>query len=188
LNALAIAADLGSGDPARVAAALAELDLAWSQRRFAPVPAPEVRHLDAFAGMVPEETLIHFISALQHYPAFDPHPDPTEIRHRLVEAILRYGPGQPVFEVAMALRVDDSPDAAVRDVMSYLDERDLTTASEEVAASQLVEHLLDGKSTRDSTVEALVRWALFDRFPPVVDQLLPQLGPDERERIAEAGK
>jgi hypothetical protein len=186
MDAQQVTADLESGDPDRVATALAELDLAWRQRRFAPVPAPEVRHLDAFRGAVPQDTLIHFINALQHYPIFAPHPDLTEIRRRLVEAVLRHGPGQPAFEVALFVRADDFPDSAVRDVMRYLDDRDLNNATEEAAASQLVEHLLESVSTRGATVDGLAGWALFDRFPGLVDRLLPQLETDERERIAAA--
>lgn len=186
LDAERIAADLRSGDPGRVAAALAELDSAWQQRRFAPVAAPEVDHLDAFRGNVPEDTLIHFINALEHYPLFEPHPALTEIRRRLVEAILRQGPGQPVFEVALHLRVDDFPDSAVRDVMRYLDERDLVSPDEVAAMEQLIENLLDGKTTREAVVDGLADWAFVDRYPDIVDRFLPQLSDVEQERIAEA--
>src|SRR4051794_16034182 len=117
--------DLRSGEPQRIAAGLAALDRAERRRHFVELPAPDLDSLAAFGTNLPEQVLTHFISTWQHYPSLVPVPDPGEIRHTLIEAVLRHGGEQPIFQVSLGLRTDDSPADAVRDVMRYLHDRDL---------------------------------------------------------------
>lgn len=180
-----ITEDLRSGEPSRVAAGLAALDHAERFRRFVPVPPPAVEVLAPFGVDAPEQVVLDFIHVWQHYPLFDPAPDPVEIRHTVVEAALRHGGEQPVFQVALGLRVDDHPPGAVRDVMRYVHDRELDP-TERVRAQQLISHLLDGDTTREAAVEGLAFMALLDRHTELVDALVPQLEPAERARVDEA--
>jgi hypothetical protein len=43
--------------------------------------------------------------------------------------------------------------------------------------------LLESRRTRAIAVEGLVRWAFYDDYPQVVDNLLPQLDPAQRARV-----
>jgi len=181
-----IAADLGSGQPERIAAGLASLDLADRFRRFVPVPPPDLESLTAFGDSVPEETLTRFLNVWQNYPLFEPAPDPSEIHRTLVEAVLRYAGEQPIFQVALALRTDDIAPYAVRDVMRYLKDRDFSTSAELDRADQLLTHLLDSENTHGAVVEGLAFLALVGRHPELVERLLPQLNSGERARIQQA--
>ena len=182
-----MAADLRSGDPDRVTHALTVLDQAWRRRPAMPMPMPDAEDLaTAFDSAVPQEVVDRFISVVQNYPLFEPPPEPAGRHIAALDAVLLYGPGQPAFDVALSIRVDDHADYAVKDVMRHLLDRPAEDATELAVVEQVLDHLLDGNSTRAAVVEGLVDWAFRGRYPDLVDRLLPQLDEGERARVIEA--
>jgi hypothetical protein len=178
--------NLQSGEPARIAAGLAELDRAERRLQFVPVPPPDLDSLGAFGRGVPEETLLQFLNVWQNYPRFEPAPDPSEIRRTLVEAVLRHGGEQPIAQVGLNVRTDHFPPYAVRDTIKYLMDRDFSSPEEERRAQMLLTHLLDDATTHDATADGLASLALLDRHPGLVASLLPLLDENEKERIRAA--
>lgn len=175
---------LRSGEPERVSWALETLDQAWRQRRFGSLPMPEPDCLDAFGEHVPIKILSHYLSVLRHYPDFEPTPAGDDLRHALIEAVVRYGRGEETLEVALAIRTDAFPEHAVADGLGYLRDRGLNNSPEVLAAQRLVSHLLDAKTTREATIDLLRSCVLMDCLPEVITAITPQLDEKERARIS----
>ena len=185
-NPDAITEELRSGDPDRVAHALTVLDRAWRTGVHVPLPIPAADCLEAFGDDLPEEIVDKFIGVMQSYVPFEPPPEPSGRHTTAVEAALLYGPGQPVFQVAMFIRIDETPDYVVKDVMRHVLLWPAETESELTVLEQLLGYLLDARSTHDATVDGLIGWAFSAGYPTVVDALLPQLDDAERKRVLDA--
>jgi hypothetical protein len=183
IDADTITADLHSGDPARVTRSLAVLDQDRPIRQHAQVPLPSANCLTAFGDDLTEETLDLFVRVVHNYVPFEPSPEPSGRHTTVVDAVLLYGPGQPVFDVAMFIRVDSSADYVTKDVMRHLSRYPRETESELAVVEQLIDYLLDGRATHDAAVNGLASWAFYGEYPQVVDNLLPQLDPAERKRV-----
>lgn len=183
LDSRQITADLESGDAARVAAALETLDHAWRRRTFVPLPLPSPDCLSAFGADVPTEVVERYLRVLENYVDFDPTPTGSELRRALVEAMIRCGRGQLAYNVALALRVDPAAADAVADVLDYLRERDLNGPDELLAATRLVDSLLDSGKTRPAAIEGMRFWAMMGRFPEIIDAVRPRLEPSELARL-----
>ena len=183
LDADAIAAGLRATDPDLVTHALAALDTAWQTgQRFA-VPLPSAELLDAFGDELAEDVTDRFNRVVQNYAFFTPSPEPFERHTTSVDAVLRHGPGQPVFEVAMFIRVDDNAELAVLEVMRHISHLSVESETELMVVEELLGYLLDARGTHDATVRGLASWAFRGDLPTVVDNLLPQLDDDERARV-----
>jgi hypothetical protein len=178
-----LTAHLRSGQPELVASALEILDQACRRRRFGPLPLPEPECLSAFGESVPSRVLSNYLSVLMHYPDFEPTPSLRRLRQALVEAVIRYGQGQNVHDVALFLWIDDFPADAVSDALRYLMMRGLYDPHETLAAQQLVDYLLDSPATRKATVEMLRMWALTDSLPEIIDFIWPRLDDSERAQL-----
>ena len=178
-----LTADLESDDPERVATALETLHKAWIQRIFGPLPMPEPSCLDTFGDSVPHQILSYYVSVLENYVDFDPTPSVSDIRHALMEAVIRYGQGRETLELALFFQIDNFPRAAVLDALRYLEELGLNNPSEILAAQKLVDHLLDSEKTRQATVDVLRIWAEMDNFNEVIDSVRPRLNETEKSRL-----
>jgi hypothetical protein len=88
-----------------------------------------------------------------------------------------------VFNVAMCIRTDSSADYVTKHIMRHLSYYTRETASELSVIEDLTDYLLDSRNTRATAVEGLARWAFYDDYPQVVNNLLPQLDPAERTRV-----
>jgi len=175
--------DLRSGSPERVTRGLETLDQAWRQRRFGPLPMPQPDCLDAFGERVPTRILSLYLSVLKNYPDFEPTPSGDDLRHALVEAVIRYGRGEETLDVALALRTDDFPEHAVSDALGYLRDRGLNGPDELLAAQRLVDHLLDSEAARGPTVDMLRSCVLMGCLQEVIDAVRPRLDDEERARL-----
>ena len=180
---LQLTADLESDNPELVAKALKRLDRAWIQRRFGSLPMPEPSCLDAFGDFVPREILSHYLSVLQNYVDFEPTPSVSDIRHALVEAVIRYGKGAETLELALFLQIDDFPESAVLDALGYLKDLGLNDPYQILAAQRLVDRLLDSEKTRQATVEVFRDWLMMDYFNEVIDAAYPRLNDVERSYL-----
>lgn len=175
-----LTADFKSNDPERVATALKTLDQAWVQRCFGPLPMPEPSCLDAFDDFVPRDILSDYLSVVQNYVDFEPTPSISDIRHALVESVIRYGRGEETLELALFLQTDDFPKSSVLDALRYLEELGLNDSYETLAAQRLVDHLLDSDKTRQATVDVFQIWATMGYFNEVIDSVRPRLSDTER--------
>lgn len=181
-----ITEDLGSGDPARVDGALRRLDAAWRVPGLpVPVPAPEAECLEAFGDDLPEEVVLRFIRVVLSYPIFEPPPDPGEEHGITFDAALRYGGGQPVFEAAMGVRIDDDPAWAVPAVVKHLNRLGLESDRDLAVVEEYLGYLLDSDKTYAATVAGLEHLAFRGSYLDVLERLLPRLTPAERLKITE---
>ncbi|MGZ3425482.1 MAG: hypothetical protein ACXVCV_02480, partial [Polyangia bacterium] len=89
LDSRQLTADLESGDPARVGAALETLDRAWRRRTFVPLSMPSPDCLAAFGETVPTEVVEKYLRVLESYVDFDPTPSGSELRRAMAEAMIR---------------------------------------------------------------------------------------------------
>ncbi|NET61085.1 MAG: hypothetical protein F6K47_34655 [Symploca sp. SIO2E6] len=144
---------------------------------------PEPSCLDAFDDFVPRDILSHYLSVLQNYVDFEPTPSISDIRHALVEAVIRYGRGEETLELALFLQTDDFPKSAVLDALRYLEELGLNDSYETLAAQRLVDHLLDSEKTRQATVNVFQIWVTMDYFNEVIDAVRPRLNDAELLRL-----
>lgn len=183
IDADAITADLQSGDPARVARSLAILDQDLPVHRRAAVPLPPADCLEAFGSDLTEDIVDRFVRVVHNYIPFEPSPELAGRHTAAVDAVLQYGPGQPVFDVAMFIRIDSSADHVAKDVMRHLSRFPAETDSQLAVVEELIGFLLDARSTHGATVEGLARWAFQDDYPRIVDNLLPRLTPTERDHL-----
>jgi hypothetical protein len=181
-----IVAELRSDNPDLVAHALEVLDTAWQTGQHSPVPLPSAESLTAFGDDLAEDVVDRFNRVVQNYVPFTPSPEPFERHTTSVDAVLRYGPGQPVFDVAMFIRVDDNAELAVQEVMRYIPNHPAETETELMVVEELLGYLLDARSTHDATVRGLTSWAFRGDYPDVVDSVLAQLDDSERARVLAA--
>jgi hypothetical protein len=180
-----LAADLRSEDPARVRRALETLDHAWKQGRFAKVPMPGPECLDAFGDDVPATVIAHYLSVLENYPAFSPSGSPSDIRHAMLESVIRQGHGdwQLVHTVALHLRTEFQPESAASDALDWVGRCGLDPALVSLTARRLVDLLLDDSGTRAATVAAMRSWAELGELPDVIEAARPRLDEAERAQL-----
>jgi hypothetical protein len=187
LDAGAVTADLHSGDPTRVAQALAALEeVCFPGILKPPLPVPPPECLAAFGSDLTEELAERYLRIVHTYVPMEP---PLELHGEhtaAVDAVLIHGPGQPAFEAAMYIRIDDDPDQAVKYVMRHLSHLRPETEPGFAAVEELVQALLDGRTTRAATVAGLADWAFHDDYPTVIRNLSAQLEPAEREQVENA--
>jgi hypothetical protein len=139
--------------------------------------------LAAFGDIVPLEMLARYMSVVENYPDFEPTPSGSDLRHALVEAVIRYGRGEKTFEVALYLRTDEFPESATSDALGYLRDRGLNGPVETLAAQRLVGHLLDAEATRRATVDMLRSYAMTGCLSDVIDAVRLRLSDAERSRL-----
>lgn len=183
IDADIINADLQSGDPARVARSLEVLDQDRPIGQRVPILLPSADCLAAFGDDLTEEIIDRFVRVVHNYVPFEPSPELSRRHTAAVDAILLFGPGQPVFDVAMFIRIDSSADYVTKDVMRHLSRYPVETDSELAVVEQLLGYLLDARSTHDAAVAGLANWAFHGEYSRVVDNLLPQLDSPERRRV-----
>lgn len=157
--------------------ALETLDHAWKQGRVAPIPMPWPDCLDAFGDDVPATAIAHDLSVLENHPAVSPSPSPSDLRHARLESGIRQGRGdtQLVHSLALHLRTDFQPAAAVRDALDWIGRCALEPALVSLTARRLVDLLLDDSGTRAATVTAMRSWAAGGELPDVIEAARPRL-------------
>jgi hypothetical protein len=183
LDSAQVTADLNSGDPHRVGAALQALDEAWRQRNFTPLPMPPPEILDAFGDDVPRQMVELYLSVIQYYVDFEPTPTGPEQRQAMVEAVIRHGRGELTNVVAMALMIDPYPAFAAEDALRYLENLELEKPLEKLAALHFVDSLLGSDKTRGAVVDAMRRWTIYEQFGDIIAAARPRLDPDELARL-----
>lgn len=127
------------------------MNRAWVERTIVTLPMPDPHVLAAFGDDAPLSIISTYFSVLRQYPALHPTPAPSDIRHAMVEAIVRYGRGanELVHELALAIRTDFQPRAAVEDVMDYLHLIGSDDVVVQRTALRLVDWLLEADTTHD---------------------------------------
>jgi hypothetical protein len=179
--------DLESGDPDRVAQALAELEEACIPGVFGPpLPLPLPECLLAFGGDLSEDMVERYMRIVHTYVPIEPPPEPHGRHTAAFDAVVIHGPGQPAFEAAMYIRIEDDPDPVVKHVMRHLLSYRPSARSGFPAVEELVQTLLDGRTTRASAVAGLADWAHYDAYPTVIRNLFAQLDTAERAQIDKA--
>jgi hypothetical protein len=181
------AADLYASSPEAVASALAALERASLRRPVRPVPMPSADILDIFGDSPPEEIVTRFVAVVLGYPLFDPPVDTADRMEVALQAALRFGPGQPAYDLARFVRANDDPVTAVDELMRLILEADVEDPAGLDAVGQIVDVLLDAKRTHDAVVRGLGRWAFRGRYPGVIEELGNALSEAERDRIRGAG-
>lgn len=182
-----VAVSLGSASPEEVAGALAMLDRQSLRRPPIPVRAPDVSVLQVFGDRPPEQVVTDLVAVLLGYPLFDPPLDDADRLAAALEAALPYGSGQPAYEVAKFVRSRPRPTDAVEEMMRAAldaDPEDLATLD---ALGQIVDMLLDAKSTHQATVRGLEGWAFRGRYPEVIAEVSKALTDAERDRLRASG-
>lgn len=185
IDAAAIAQDLESGEPSRVRGALESLDHACRAQTYVPLPMPEPFCLEAFGENAPADLISTYFRVVQNYPAFSPGPTPPQMRHAMIEALLRYGRGdkQLVYEFALWLKIDFQPEVGIADAFLYLQRSGFDPDVLGVTLSRLVDNLLDATESRAATIKALRKWVEFEELPSLVAEISPRLSEDERLQL-----
>lgn len=181
-----LAAELSSSSPGRISAALVRLDQAGRRRPVTAVPMPEVSLLDAFGERPPEDVVVLFVDVVLSYPLYVPWAERKDRLTTALEAALRYGPGQPAYDLARFVRASDSPATVVDELMSVILDADVEKASQLDTLSQIVDVLLDARATHAAVVRGLESWAFRGRYPTVIEQVSRALAPAERARLTES--
>lgn len=173
-------ADLYSGEPARICAAIAELKARMTSGEEISIPPFGVEILDPFCDQVPEEIQLDFITLIARYHSFVPERPYHEKIAVMVALVLRYAERYVAFEVAMKLKIAPDPVEAVKTGMGEMARRGLTSLRNVKGAMYLVSRLLDGKdNVRRATLESLREWPDEAPFFEVIEYVKPQLEPDE---------
>jgi hypothetical protein len=180
--------DLDSNDPKRVASALETLERAPRLGRGGALPMPRPDCLDAFGEHVPPEALTLYVSLLVYYPSFEPAPGLQRWR-AMVDAVLEYGRGEGMYDVALAIKCESFARYVVEDVMQHIQHSEVDTPDKLLAVHRLVDDLLDdATTTRQATVDALRSWVMTDHFPEIVAAVRPRLDDAERAILDEAAR
>jgi len=173
-----LAADLGSGDPVRVAGAIRDLNLRWQKLDDAAVAAPPAEVLDIVDPEVSEDVAVAYLKALVFHD-FVPPVDPHDRLRWTVHALLRHGGSRFATELALRLADPESFGASVTDVLELIQEAGLPDDRARTAAGWLVSFLLGYPRCRQETLAVLAGWTRREDLVAVVEFVRPQLNPDE---------
>jgi hypothetical protein len=175
-------ADLQSGDPARIRAALAELEQRHRMGQEFELPLPDVRLLDPFGDDVPTDVQRLFVDVVSKYRSIPA--SAAERLSRMVELILRYANGQAAFDSVLEVKVSEDPPAMAADTMRELRRQKLDTPVAVKGAKYLVSRLLDSRAPMRAAVLAeLASWPRESPYGDVVTYVAPQLEPSELEQL-----
>ena len=174
-RAEAIDLDLSSGDPDRVAVAVAELHQRLLSQRAIPVRPPPDDAFAAFAEGENDDLLVQLLKVLNAYP-FEPSMTETDRLARMIDVVLRHGASYAARNLSLLLVIASSTAPALQQIAV----RGVRHGQEEEQAKWLLSYLLDDLDSRRETIDGLLAWVGL----PVLSDLLvwagPSLTPSER--------
>jgi hypothetical protein len=184
-----IQADLGSRQPARIAAGLRDLaeamDSAVDEFNLSPF-GPEL--LAPFGSSAPAEVQQTLARILAGYRSFQPPLDPEERCFRMAELAVIYGDDRVAMDASMELKMIKDAPAVVGRILHRIQERGLRSEREVTGAGRYLSYLLDGKPpVRQATLLALEHWndGLLHK---AVEYIRPQIEDGESQRLRGWGK
>jgi hypothetical protein len=173
-------ADLDSGDPGRIEAALENLKRRRESGDEIALPLPRIEILDAFGAAPPPEIQRLFLHAVARYHAFVPPPTDAERIALMAALVLRHADFGCAYEFALRLKIAKDPVAMVGMAMDEITRQGCGSEAAARGAGYFVSNLLDGSPVvRAATLAAIRQWPLEAACERVIQRVLPQLEPDE---------
>lgn len=183
-----IAADLASGDAARIRAGLAYLrEFSKAGDEFE-LPAIDISVLAPLGDAPPRDAVENVAHLLSRYWSFVPKPSREDVLIQLVELTVRYANSSVAYTASIEIQSAVDPVAAAHLALGYLGTRGLATPSEIEAAGTLIFYLLEAKlPVRRAVGEALARWPAGNARRKVVTYVRPMIEPDQRPLVTPDG-
>lgn len=183
-----IAADLASGDAARIRTGLADLrEFAKDGDEFE-LPAFDISLLAPLGDPPPPDAVENLAHLLSSYWSFVPRPSRDDVIIQLVELAVRYARSRVIYDASIEIQSASDPVAAAHLAIGYLGTRGLAQPSEIDAARTLIFYLLEAKlPVRRATAEALATWPAGEARRTVVTAVRPMIEPDQRALVTPDG-
>ena len=183
-----IAADLGSGDAARIVAGLADLREFAKDGDELELPALDASLLAPLGDAPPADAVENLAHLLSRYRSFVPPPSRDDVILQLVELAVRYAVSLVIYNTSIEIQSTADPAASARLAIGYLGARGLARPAEIEAARKLVGYLLEAKpAVRRATGEALAAWPAGEARRAVVTAVQPMIDPDQRAQVTPDG-
>lgn len=183
-----IAADLVSGDAARIRTGLADLrEFAKDGDEFE-LPALDISLLAPLGDPPPPDAVENLAHLLSRYWSFVPRPSRDDIILQLVELAVRYARSRVIYDASIEIQSASDPVAAAHRAVGYLGARGLSGPAELDAGRKLIGYLLEAKpAVRRATAEALAAWPAGEPRRAVVTAVRPLIDPDQRAQVTPDG-
>lgn len=183
-----IAADLASGDAARIRTGLADLRKFNKDGDEFELPAFDSSLLAPLGDAPPRDAVENLANLLSGYWAFVPRPSRDDVLIQLVELAVRYANSSVAYTASIEIQSAADPVAAAHLAIGYLGTRGLATPSEIEAAGTLIFYLLEAKlPVRRAVGEALATWPAGKARQKVVTYVRPMIEPDQRALVTPDG-
>lgn len=142
---------------------------------------------EAYPDGAPKEIVEKYLEVLENYPDFEPTPSSKQLRHAMLEAVVRSGHSALAYNLSLAARIDPFPDAAANDLVGHLRDINIEQPRELAVAQQLVDLLLETPSTRTGALQMLRIWILTERFPEITARVKQRVTPEELKYLNDEG-
>ncbi|HEY9727955.1 MAG TPA: hypothetical protein V6D50_16020 [Chroococcales cyanobacterium] len=175
-----ILADLNSKEPEKIAAGLRDLKTRMDDADEFSLAPFGLELLNPFGEIVSEETQSTFLSVITTYHSFSPPLSEQQMYKTMVGLVLRYGDSSIAYRVALELKVDKQPVAAVAQAMQEVSNNELSKPQQIQGTKHLILYLLDGTNeVRQATIESLADWSCDKGYREVIQEVIPELTEQE---------
>ena len=175
-----ILADLNSKDPEKIAGGLRDLKTRMDDADEFSLAPFGLELLDPFGESVSEEIQSTFLSVIITYHSFVPPLSEQQMYKTMVGLVLRYGDSSIAYRVALELKVDKQPVAAVSKAMREVSNNRLSKPQHIQGTKHLILYLLDGvDEVRQATIDNLANWSCDQGYGEVINEVLPELTEQE---------
>lgn len=177
-----IQADVRSGDPEKLSAALESLEFLHDTMEPVAVAPVRAADLSPYGDALPDPDATRWVTLITKYDKWDPPLEPADQAAELARAAARFGPSSLALEATLFIKGSDDPIVLTRAALAVL----ALPGAEVVAdhAGPFVSYLLAGDdAVRAATVDALATWKRQRVLASVIDFVEAELTTDERALV-----
>jgi hypothetical protein len=185
MNEPEILTALSSGRADQVSGALYDLSVLLASASEVSIPMPPADVLATYDHRLAERIVLLYLDVVRHFNAFTPTATWRDAVGQSVDAVLRHPSDVVVERFADLLRSDLDPESAVGEALEHVGLRGAHSVDEAAAVGRLVSRLLGDGRLRPAVIDALARWSRYESVYPILEPVIPELRPVERERVAE---